>query len=221
MRWVSRLSTFWEFPFPFGCWFVVVHVVIVAWDHRTLGYVPRHRLNQSRFQRIRYLCILSCLWREDFEWLGDDWNNQYSSSPIWSDIFPFLSVFTVIRVIFRVVVILGTVFKTSLSSLESWPPRCSVDHQRCELELAKMCPKRRVLLCATWYSKVVLMWEVHYHWHSSAFTLGDRPRCVSKSKLEKKEAYHPSLLWWSCCLVHLHKHLSGLCGWKGTMITVT
>ena len=39
-------------------------------DHRALWYVPRHRINQSRFQRIWCLCVPSCLWKEDFEWIG-------------------------------------------------------------------------------------------------------------------------------------------------------
>ena len=71
-------------------------------DHRALRYAPRHRLNQSRFQRIP--CVLSCSSREDFELLGE----TTGVPTIRSDISVFLSVFRVFSVIFRFVVILWT-----------------------------------------------------------------------------------------------------------------
>ena len=64
--WWKMLSTFWAIQFPFGCWFVVVHVVVVvAWDkfdHHALGYVNSSTSPKSKSlsaYSIRCLCILS------------------------------------------------------------------------------------------------------------------------------------------------------------------
>ena len=123
-----------------------------------------------------------------------------------------LSVFkvTVISVISRVVVILGT--ETS-SSLESCSLRCPVNRRRWELE--KMC--RNDVCCFGPLGLRGLRLSlggplpfVHLH-------PGDWPWCVSKSELQKKKAYHPSFLSNlkpSGAFPQIASFRT-LCGWKG------
>ena len=109
-------------------------------------------------------------------WL--EWPHCVPPNPIWSDTSLFLSVSKSQSSQSP----LSSELKPSSSSLESCPLRCPMD-QRWELAKIIMRRKRRMLLWATWSSRVVLT-----SW--SSFTLGDWPWCVSK--LEQKKAYHPS-----------------------------
>ena len=110
-EWWRMLSTFEEIEFPFWCWFVVVHgllVNVVAWDIAIIVCRVRSSSSPKSESLSAYSFSGPAEGRHRVigRWLND------RRSPVWSDIFHFLSV---IRVIFRVVVNLG--IETTSSSL--------------------------------------------------------------------------------------------------------
>ena len=195
--WWRMLSTFWEIQFPFKCWLVVVHVVIKMdkIDHRALGYVPRHRLNQSHFQGIQCLCILSCLWWKDFKWLGDDWNDQCSSKSHLEWCFPPPLPFkshSDQRHLQSRVVILNTETFIIIPGIVSPSLSCGSAVRTCE-----DVPKNRMLLWATWSWRLRLRLggpSPFVHESRSPWGTG-HDALVNQNSKTKAYPYHPSFLW--------------------------
>ena len=147
-------------------------------------------------------------------WL--EWPHCVPPNPIWSDTSLFLSVSKSQSSQSP----LSSELKPPSSSLESCPLRCPMD-QRWELAKIIMRRKRRMLLWATWSSRVVLTsWSSITIRSPSLWGTGHDALVNWNRKKPTIQVPPVKLLHWSC-LEHIHKqHLCRIdgfgkpCDWK-------
>ena len=158
-------------------------------DYRALGHVPRHRLNQSRFQRIRCLHSFVLVMRRLQVIRG--WLELPVFLPKshleWH--FPLPLRFKSHSAVFRVDVILNTeafIVTGIVSSSLSWGSA---------VKTCEDVPERRMLLWATWSSRFACTsWRSITIRSPSPWGTG-HDALVNRNSIKKKRAYRPSFLW--------------------------